>query len=851
MLYNNLLIYYNRVLSTGRFSDSSGRSGSDIKRFGVVMAETDKDDLISILEEEDVIAEIPLTLPMMPVRDIVIFSDMLLPLFVGLLPLFVGRDKSVRAVDESVSKDSFLFLATQKDPAIENPEPDDIYRVGTVSRVLRTLKLPDGRVKTLVQGITKARIQRYVAKKSYYRVRIEIVDEFTVEDLSLETEALMRNVREHSEKILTLRGEMSADVTTVLDSIDEPGKLADLVATNLKLKIDEAQELLEIIDPVQRLEKVNTFLSREVELSTMQAKIQSEVKDEIFKNQRDYFLREQVRAIHKELGEQDDRAQEIEEYRKKIKRAMMSKEAEKEATKQLRRLDQMHPDSAESAVVRTYLDWLVEMPWSKTTRDTLDIKTAKSALDKDHYGLEKVKDRILEYLSVRKLNAKMKGPILCFVGPPGVGKTSLGQAIARALNRKFIRISLGGIRDEAEIRGHRRTYIGALPGRILQGLKQCGSRNPVFMMDEIDKLGSDFRGDPSSALLEALDPEQNAEFSDHYLNLQFDLSKVMFILTANITDTIPSALLDRMEVITLPGYTEDEKRRIAQRHLIPRQLKENGLKPDRLSISAGAIDLIITEYTSESGLRNLEREIGTVCRKVARKIAEGKRGSFKINRNNLHKFLGIAKYYPEMDQENSQVGLSTGLAWTQAGGEVMYVESSLIRGKGELIITGQLGDVMQESARAAVSYSRANIQSFGGKTSIFDSVDVHIHVPAGAIPKDGPSAGIAMATALVSAATGKPVRNDVAMTGEITLRGRVLPIGGLKEKTLGALRAGIHTIIIPAKNKKDVGEIPARIKRKVKYVSVQSMDEVLGVALLKAPAVSKARGKKPTAKKTK
>jgi ATP-dependent Lon protease len=844
MLYNNLLIYYNRVLSTGRFSDSSGRSGSDIKRFGVVMAETDKDDLISILEEEDVIAEIPLTLPMMPVRDIVIFSDML-------LPLFVGRDKSVRAVDESVSKDSFLFLATQKDPAIENPQPDDIYRVGTVSRVLRTLKLPDGRVKTLVQGITKARILRYVAKKSYYRVKIEIVDEFTVEDLSIETEALMRNVREHSEKILTLRGEMSADVTTVLDSIDEPGKLADLVATNLKLKIDEAQELLEIIDPVQRLEKVNTFLSREVELSTMQAKIQSEVKDEIFKNQRDYFLREQVRAIHKELGEQDDRIQEIEEYRKKIKRAKMSKEADKEATKQLKRLDQMHPDSAESAVVRTYLDWLVEMPWSKTTRDTIDIKTAKSALDTDHYGLEKVKDRILEYLSVRKLNAKMKGPILCFVGPPGVGKTSLGQAIARALNRKFIRISLGGIRDEAEIRGHRRTYIGALPGRILQGLKQCGSRNPVFMMDEIDKLGSDFRGDPSSALLEALDPEQNAEFSDHYLNLRFDLSKVMFILTANITDTIPSALLDRMEVITLPGYTEDEKRRIAQRHLIPRQLKENGLKPDRLSISAGAIDLIITEYTSEAGLRNLEREIGTVCRKVARKFAEGKRGSFKINRNNLHKFLGIARYYPEMDQENSQVGLSTGLAWTQAGGEVMYVESSLIRGKGELIITGQLGDVMQESARAAVSYSRANIHSFGGKTNIFDSVDVHIHVPAGAIPKDGPSAGIAMATALVSAATGKPVRNDVAMTGEITLRGRVLPIGGLKEKTLGALRAGIHTIIIPSKNKKDVGEIPARIKRKVKYISVQSMDEVLGVALLKRPAGSRQRVKRPAAKKTK
>lgn len=801
------------------------------------MAETDKDDLISIIEEDEVITDIPLTLPMMPVRDIVIFTDML-------LPLFVGREKSVHAVEESVNKDGFLFLATQKDPAIENPDTGDIYRIGTVSRVLRMLKLPDGRVKTLVQGITKARIVRYTGKKLYYRVKIETIEELPAGKVGLEVKALMRNVREHSEKILALRGEMTADVTTVLDSVDDPGKLADLVATNLKLKIDEAQELLEIINPVQRLKKVNSLLSREVDLSTMQAKIQSEVKEEIFKNQRDYFLREQVRAIHKELGEQDDRAQEIEEYRRKIKRAKMSKEAGKEARKQLRRLDQMHPDSAESAVVRTYLDWLVEMPWSIKTKEVLDIKTAKGALDKDHYGLKKIKDRILEHLSVRKLNPKMKGPILCFVGPPGVGKTSLGQAIAGALNRKFIRISLGGIRDEAEIRGHRRTYIGALPGRILQGLKQCGSRNPVFMMDEIDKLGADFRGDPSSALLEALDPEQNAEFSDHYLNLSFDLSQVMFILTANITDTIPSALLDRMEIITLPGYSEDEKKVIAHRHLIPRQLTENGIAVKNLAISPGALALIITEYTSEAGLRNLEREIGSICRKAARKIAEGEKGPFKINRNNLHKYLGVAKFYPEMDREHHQIGLSTGLAWTQVGGEVMYIEASLIRGKGELIITGQLGDVMQESARAAVSYVRANIQAYGGQAKAFDSVDIHIHVPAGAIPKDGPSAGIAMATALISAATGNPVCSDVAMTGEITLRGRVLPIGGLKEKSLGALRAGIHKIIIPTKNKKDLTEIPRNIQRKIKYIPVQEMDEVLKHSLEKGPSAGKKPGKK-------
>jgi ATP-dependent Lon protease len=787
------------------------------------MAETDKDDLISIIDEDEKDVPIPDTLPLISVRDIVIFTDML-------LPLFIGREKSIRAVEEAVAKDGYLFLAAQKDPNFENPSPDQIYSVGTVSRVLRMLKLPDGRMKALVQGLEKAKVVKYVSKRSVYRVKIEMVPDRPVKEINLEIEALMRNVIEHSEKILALRGEMNTDVGVILEGVDDPGKLADLVASNLKLKIDESQMLLELVDPFERLKKVNELLSREVELSSMQAKIQSDVRDEISKSQRDYFLREQVRVIHKELGESDGKLKEINDYKRKIKRAKMSKIAEKEALKQLKRLDQMHPDSAESSVVRTYLDWLVEMPWSKATKDVIDIKHAKTILDQDHLGLNHVKDRILEYLSVRKLNPKMKGPILCFVGPPGVGKTSLGQAIAHAMNRKFVRISLGGIRDEAEIRGHRRTYIGALPGRILQGLKQSGTNNPVFMMDEIDKLGSDFRGDPSSALLEALDPEQNSAFSDHYLNIPFDLSKAMFILTANFTDTIPSALLDRMEVIMLSGYTEEDKRKIAQKHLIPRQMKENGLKPNALAISTDGLSKIVSEYTSEAGLRNLEREIGTLCRKVARKIAEGNKGQFRITKNNLHKYLGIPKYFPEMDQENSQVGLSTGLAWTQAGGEVLYVEASLIGGKGELIITGQIGEVMQESARAALSYARANLSSLGVKKNIFENKDIHIHVPAGAIPKDGPSAGIAMATALISVLMNKPVNKDVAMTGEITLRGRVLPIGGLKEKALGALRAGIRTIIIPEKNKKDLAEIPANVKRKIKFVPVQNMEKVLSYA---------------------
>ncbi|MCB2169168.1 MAG: endopeptidase La [Deltaproteobacteria bacterium] len=810
------------------------------------MAETDKDDLVTIIDEEDHQDIVPDILPLMPVRDVVIFTDML-------LPLFVGRKKSIRAVEEALTKDGYLLLATQKDPNVEDPGADDIYTVGTVGRILRMLKLPDGRAKTLVQGVSKVKIKRYVRKRGFYRVKIEALEEVPLEELNIEVEALMRNVREFSEKILALRGELTSDVSAILESIENPGKLADLVASNLKLKIDEAQEILETIDPVQRLEKVNTLLSREMNLSAIQAKIQSEVKDEISKNQRDYFLREQMRAINRELGEGDDRAQEIEDYQKKIRKSGMPKEARDEAGKQLRRLEQMHSDSAEAAIIRTYLDWMVEVPWQKSTKDMLEIAYARKVLDREHYGLSKIKDRILEYLSVRKLNPKMKGPILCLVGPPGVGKTSLGQAIAKAMKRKFVRLSLGGIHDEAEIRGHRRTYIGALPGRIIQGLKQCKVNNPIFMMDEIDKLGSDFRGDPSSALLEALDPEQNSTFSDHYLNLPFDLSNVMFILTANLTDTIPSPLLDRMEVINLSGYTEEEKHKIATDYLLPRQIKNNGLTARTIRFSDGAIQQMITEYTLEAGLRNLEREFGTICRKVARKIAEGRKGPYSITQKNLSRYLGPPSFQAELDKDESQVGLVTGLAWTQTGGEVLYVETSMLPGKGELIMTGQLGDVMQESGRAAMSYARANLERLGVDRDIFENYDFHIHAPAGAIPKDGPSAGIAMATGLISVLTGRAVNKDVAMTGEISLRGRVLPIGGLKEKAMGALRGKVFTVIIPEKNRKDLIDIPANVKRKLKFVIVRHMDEVLKIALEPA-SVSKtkpaAARKKPAKRRT-
>ncbi len=790
------------------------------------MAEADIDDLIEIIEKEGNIEDIPRILPMMPVRDVVVFTDML-------LPLFVGRDKSIKAIEESVDSDRYVFLSAQKDSEVENPGVDDVYEIGTIGRVQKMIKMPDGRIKALVQGIAKAKTLKYVQKKSFFKVKIEILTDSEPEELDIEIEAMMRNVKENSEKLLALKGELSGDIGDLLSHIDSPGKLADLVASNLNLKVEDAQALLEITHTVDRLKQVNDLLARELDLSTVQAKIQTHVKDEISKNQRDYYLREQVKAIHRELGENDEKLAEIAEIRGKIKKCKMPEDCEKEALKQIKRLEQMHSDSSEASVVRTYLDCIVELPWSRSTKDFLDIKKAEALLDKNHFGLDKAKERILEYLSVRKLNPKKRGQIICFVGPPGVGKTSLGQAIAKAMKRKFHRVSLGGIRDEAEIRGHRRTYIGAMPGRILQGLRQCNTSNPVFMLDEIDKLGNDFRGDPSSALLEALDPEQNFEFSDHYLNMPFDLSNVLFILTANMADTIPSALLDRMEVIHISGYTRQEKVTIAEKFLMPRKLKDNGLIRRSIRISSKAMESIVSEYTLEAGLRGLERKLDAVCRKIARQIAEGKKGKFAITKQNLTKYLGPPRFITELDQEESQVGLSTGLAWTEVGGETLYIEVSLFQGKGELLLTGQIGEVMQESARAALTYTKSHQDELGIEKEAFDTNDIHIHVPAGAIPKDGPSAGIAMATALVSAFTNKKVDTKVGMTGEISLRGRVLPIGGLKEKALGALRAGIKEVIIPEKNRNDLYDIPKSVKNKLKFTCVKDVKEVLEIALEK------------------
>ncbi|SNB47430.1 endopeptidase La [Geobacter sp. DSM 9736] len=780
--------------------------------------------------------KIPEILPLLPVRDVVVYPYMI-------LPLFVGREISIAAVDHALSRDRLIFLATQKDVSDEDPAPEAIYDVGTVAMIMRMLKLPDGRVKILVQGLTKGHISEYISSKPFYSVRVDRVSEPATTEQSIETEALIRTVKEQLTKIISLGKVISPEVMVIVENMQEPGSLADLIASNIGLKVEEAQRLLEIIDPLERLKRVNEFLNKEYELLNMQARIQSAAKEEMGKSQREYFLREQLRAIQQELGETDARAEEMAELRKAIDNAKMPPNIEKEALKQLGRLEQMHPDSAESGMLRTFMDWMVDLPWSKSTKDILDIPRAKEILDEDHYYLEKIKERILEFLAVRKLKKKMKGPILCFVGPPGVGKTSLGKSIARAMGRKFVRISLGGVRDEAEIRGHRRTYVGALPGRILQGLKQAGANNPVFMLDELDKIGADFRGDPSSALLEVLDPEQNHSFSDHYINLPFNLSNVMFIATANQIDPVPGPLRDRMEVITLSGYTEEEKLEISKRYIVPRQIKENGITDEIFSITDDAIKTVIGKYTREAGLRNLEREIGSICRKVARRVAEGEKRHFKINSAAVPRYLGPPRYLREEEMKQNEVGVATGLAWTPVGGEVLFVESTIMKGKGGLTLTGQLGDVMKESVQAALSYIRSKETELGLTEDFFHEIEIHVHVPAGAIPKDGPSAGITMATALISALTKTPVRKEVAMTGEITLRGKVLPIGGLKEKILAAIRAGVTTVIIPEQNRKDLEDIPRHILKKIKVVTAKTIDDVLAVALEKFPPAPTSPGK--------
>ncbi|MBN8555050.1 MAG: endopeptidase La [Deltaproteobacteria bacterium] len=772
---------------------------------------------------------IPDVLPLLPVRDVVIFPYMI-------LPLFVGRTSSINAVNEALNKDRLMFLASQQDMDQENPSPNSINRVGCVAMIMRMNKLPeDGKIKILVQGLCKAEITEFVQDSPNYVVKIKKLVEPSWEERALEAEALVRNVKAMLEKVISMGKVLSPDILVVLDEIQEPGRLADLVASNLGLKVDESQKILEVVDPIHRLRKVNEALTREVEVLEMQQKIQSQAKDEMSKSQKEYFLREQMRAIRNELGDADSKTEEVEELRAKINNAKMTEDAHRESLKQLKRLENMHADSAEASIIRTYLDWMIDLPWNKASADTLDLKTAKNILDEDHFDLEKIKDRILDHLGVCKLKKTLRGPILCFVGPPGVGKTSLGKSIARTMGRKFVRMSLGGIKDESEIRGHRRTYVGAMPGRIVQSLRSTQTNNPVIMLDEIDKLGMDYRGDPASALLEVLDPEQNNSFRDHYINLPIDLSNVFFICTANMMDTIPGPLRDRMEVISLSGYTMEDKLQIAKRYLLPKQIKENGLEENDVTISDATIRQVIQGYTREAGLRSFEREIAALCRKVARaKADEG--AEFKprsITPKMVQQFLGPIKYLQEPPRDRSEVGVATGLAWTSVGGETLTLESSLVEGKGAIELTGQLGDVMKESARAALSYVKGRSLELGLNKNFFAEHDLHLHIPAGAIPKDGPSAGITIATTLISLLTGIPVNRDVAMTGEVTLLGKVLPIGGVKEKVLAAVRQEVFHVIMPKANEKDLHDLPKHIRSKMDFTFVETMDEVLAAALIR------------------
>jgi ATP-dependent Lon protease len=751
-------------------------------------------------------------------------------------PLDVGRPKSVRAVD-AVAADLRVFITVmQKDKDIQDPQPpDDLYQIGTLVNIMRMMRSPDGHIHLLLRGIARVRIEEWTQTDPYLKARYSIVDE-TVEQ-TIEVQALVNSVLDLFRRVIQLSPHLPVpdEAINLVASLTSPAQIADVVVTALNLTPQDRQRFLEMTDPIQRLRELVPLLSREIQVLELTQKIQEQARQELDKAQREFILRQQLREIQKELGETPEA--EIEELRQKIEEAGMPEEVKEVALRELDRLSKMHPAAAEYTVSRTYIDWLISLPWNKVTEDNLDIAHAKKVLDEDHYDLDDVKERLLEFLAVRKLKQDTKGPILCFVGPPGVGKTSLGQSIARALGRKFVRISLGGVRDEAEIRGHRRTYVGALPGRIIQGLRQAGTKNPVFMLDEVDKLGFDFRGDPAAALLEVLDPEQNHTFVDHYLDVPFDLSQVLFICTANITDTIPPALLDRMEVIRLPGYSHEEKLQIAKRYLVPRNLKEHGLTQDHIEFTDEALSVIIKQYTREAGVRNLSREIANICRKVARRVAEGNIEKVVVTPENVAEFLGPPKFLEEIAERRPQVGVATGLAWTPFGGSVLFVETTKMPGKGSLIITGHLGEIMKESAQAALSYVRSRSEQLGIPEDFFSKHDIHIHVPAGAIPKDGPSAGITMATALASLATGRPVRHNVAMTGEITLTGRVLPVGGIKEKVLAAKEAGITEIILPAQNEKDLVEIPEHIRNALRFHFVENMDEVLELSLQPAPEV--------------
>jgi ATP-dependent Lon protease len=806
----------------------------DIDEFPVALAEA---------EAVEPMVQIPAELPVLPLRDIVIYPFMI-------VPLFVSRDRSIRAVEEALSKDRMILLVSQKDVNKEEPEQEDLYTVGTVAIIMRMLKLPDGRIRILIQGLSRCRVDRIDGSGPWVNGSVTQISEPMGTDNSLEVEALVRNVRGSMDRAASLGKNISPEVLAIIANLDDPGRLADLAASNLELKVEDAQSVLDIEEPNPRLRRVNELLSKEIDVLTVQQEINTQARADIDRSQREYFLRQQLKAIQSELGEGNELFEEIEQYRDKILKIKMPEGAEEEALRQLKKLERMHPDTAETATLRNWLDIMVDLPWSEASKDNLDLKKAQKILDEDHYGLERVKERIVESLAVRKLKEKPKGSILCLVGPPGVGKTSLGRSVARALNRKFIRLSLGGLHDEAEIRGHRRTYVGAMPGRIIQAIQQAGTNNPLIMLDEIDKVGADFRGDPSSALLEVLDPEQNSTFRDNYLGVTFDLSNVMFMTTANVLDTVQPALRDRMETISLTGYTEEEKVEIAKRHLIPKQIEENGLAKNDVRFDRKALAKTVSEYTQEAGLRHLEREIGKVCRKVARAKAEGetKFKPMKITVENLKEYLRVPRIFTEGALKKDQIGTVTGLAWTAVGGDILFIEALKTKGKGKLMLTGQLGEVMQESAQAAFSYAKARSTDLGIDEAILENYDIHIHLPEGAIPKDGPSAGITMATALVSVLSQRPVRKEIAMTGEITLRGNVLPVGGVKEKLLAARRAKIKTVILPAANERDLEDLPREVRDDLNFIFVENVREVFDVALREARPVpgSRARAAKAT-----
>lgn len=770
------------------------------------------------INEQALLNEIPHEIGLLSLRENVLFNSMI-------MPIYETRESGIAVIEKAYSSSKFIFITAQKDSFVDEPKINDLYAVGTVGLILRMVKLPNGHIKALIQGISRAKCLGEIAKAEYPQVLIELIKEKTA-DINPEITARIRLAREYSEKILQLRGVPIAEIMAILMQVDEPGKLADLIASNMRIKADEAQVMLECLDPVERLNIVIKHLLKEVEIADLQAKIQNIAREGMDKAQKTYYLREQIKAIRSELGENANMDEELDTLRENLEKIGLSKEAKAEAKKQLYRLSNMGVDSAEANVVRTYLDWLVELPWKKTTKDILDITKAKKLLDDDHYGLTKIKDRILEFLSVRKLNPQSKATILCFVGPPGVGKTSLGRSIAKAMNRKFQRISLGGMRDEAEIRGHRRTYVGAMPGRIIQAMKNAGTKNPVIVLDEIDKLGNDFRGDPSSALLEALDPEQNSHFSDHYLNVEFDLSKVLFLCTANNIDSIPHALRDRMEIIRISGYTELEKLAIVKSYILKRQILDNGLTEKQIKITDNSIKKVIREYTREAGLRNLEREIGAICRKVARKVAEHEITYCSVTPKMIEELLGAPRFLEEEREKKLLPGVATGLAWTQSGGDVLFVEVSKMKGKGAVQITGQLGDVMKESCQAAVSYIRSHADILKVEEDFYEKYDLHIHVPEGATPKDGPSAGVTLFAAILSSLLDVSVKSEYCMTGEITLRGRVLPVGGIKEKILAAVTRGLKDVIIPKQNVKDLEDIPSELLEKITVHPVTHVDDV-------------------------